>query len=301
MKFLISASLLAISFWTFSSYAVVVRKDQANMSKSEKALFKKAYLALAENGTLSEFVKIHAKMKEYKMHSLMLYPNGKIKWFPKNIERFLPWHRALLSVFERELQKIEPDVTIPYWDWLKDREIPKWLLELKPTGVLTAPQKDCCDFCTVREPIVINRFPGTHPLAHHKVSRANTLRIVNSTWGYKRFTKHLEGHPFGPHNHIHLWVGGKKKGRVGTMADVTKAPADPIFWLHHSMIDRLWAIWQKNPANVNKKPNLREAEAVMAPFSKNGDEQSGFHTSESSNDIEDLGYTYDNFKTKSWK
>ena len=32
-----------------------------------------------------------------------------------NAPAFLPWHRAFLLEFEREMQKIDPRVALPYW------------------------------------------------------------------------------------------------------------------------------------------------------------------------------------------
>jgi tyrosinase len=52
-----------------------------------------------------------------------------------------------------------------------------------------------------------------------------------------------------PHNLIHGYVGG-------VMAQFF-SPRDPIFWLHHANIDRLWAAWSasdpghKNPADAD--------------------------------------------------
>ena len=39
------------------------------------------------------------------------------------------------------------------------------------------------------------------------------------------------------HNQVHVWVGG-------TMSEIPLAAFDPVFWVHHTMIDRLWALWQ---------------------------------------------------------
>ena len=39
------------------------------------------------------------------------------------------------------------------------------------------------------------------------------------------------------HNQVHVWVGG-------TMSEIPLAAFDPVFWAHHTMIDRLWALWQ---------------------------------------------------------
>ncbi|KAJ5899989.1 Concanavalin A-like lectin/glucanases superfamily [Penicillium taxi] len=47
------------------------------------------------------------------------------------------------------------------------------------------------------------------------------------------------------HNNIHGWVGGDFNGH---MSQIPVATFDPIFWLHHCNIDRLFALWQgKNP------------------------------------------------------
>jgi hypothetical protein len=37
---------------------------------------------------------------------------------------FLPWHRWFISELERELQRHDPSVTLPYWDWSYDSQAP---------------------------------------------------------------------------------------------------------------------------------------------------------------------------------
>ncbi len=52
--------------------------------------------------------------------------------------------------------------------------------------------------------------------------------------------------PSAMHNSVHLWVGGLygkgKNQQTGTMT-LNTSPNDPIFWLHHANIDRLWESW----------------------------------------------------------
>jgi Common central domain of tyrosinase len=48
-----------------------------------------------------------------------------------------------------------------------------------------------------------------------------------------------------PHNDVHVAVGG-------LMGDPDTAARDPIFWLHHANIDRLWWIWSKHHANPTR-------------------------------------------------
>jgi tyrosinase len=51
------------------------------------------------------------------------------------------------------------------------------------------------------------------------------------------------------HNRVHLWVGGvwgfklKHGPNQGTMA-LNTSLNDPVFWLHHANIDRIWAQWE---------------------------------------------------------
>jgi tyrosinase len=77
------------------------------------------------------------------------------------------------------------------------------------------------------------------------------------------FRNYLEGF-YGPglHNWVHAWVGGvKRRTREnpppryeilyrGTMAS-GDSPNDPVFWLHHANIDRLWADWQLDEKHWN--------------------------------------------------
>ncbi|KAI0885542.1 Di-copper centre-containing protein [Annulohypoxylon maeteangense] len=44
------------------------------------------------------------------------------------------------------------------------------------------------------------------------------------------------------HGGGHLGIGGV----LGDMANTWSSTVDPIFWLHHSAIDRLWDVWQRN-------------------------------------------------------
>jgi tyrosinase len=51
------------------------------------------------------------------------------------------------------------------------------------------------------------------------------------------FNNELDDPLFGVHGSGHFQVGG-------IQLDVFASPSDPIFWLHHAQVDRLWTIWQ---------------------------------------------------------
>ncbi len=62
------------------------------------------------------------------------------------------------------------------------------------------------------------------------------------------FRNVLEGWWRGPrlHNQVHVWVGG-------SMGPGT-SPNDPIFFLHHCNVDRLWAEWQRMHPSADYQP-----------------------------------------------
>jgi tyrosinase len=51
-----------------------------------------------------------------------------------------------------------------------------------------------------------------------------------------------------PHNDIHVWIGG-------FMGHPRSAAYDPIFWLHHCNIDRLWEVWRAASPNHIAPPS----------------------------------------------
>lgn len=67
----------------------------------------------------------------------------------------------------------------------------------------------------------------------------------NDSGALATFRNRLEGW-FGAgsiHNRVHLWVGGSMLPE--------SSPNDPVFWLHHCNIDRLWTQWQReHPAEA---------------------------------------------------
>ena len=62
-----------------------------------------------------------------------------------------------------------------------------------------------------------------------------------------------------------------------------RSPCDPMFWMHHAAVDRVWASWQKS--NKGKDPFLTGKFIKMDPWNA--------RTVEKLRDIGSLGYSYD--------
>lgn len=223
--------------------AVSNRRDQAKLSDSEKQRFLCAFDVLNQTGVLGQFVEVHGQ-SSHRMHGTL---------------RFLPWHRVYLAKFEQALRSIHPDVTIPYWDWTQaaEQSLPPWLSSVNPTVV------------TPSRTIHVVRSPGTG--ADLNLIAANTPTALAQT-DFTNFTGDLEG----VHNGVHVWVGG-------SMGAIPTAPADPVFWMHHANIDRLWAVWQKSPAGTGKNPPLAGADLIMDPYP---------NTEADTRDTTTFGYVY---------
>ena len=127
-------------------------------------------------------------------------------------KNFLTWHRRFIKRFEERLQKVSPGITLPYWDSITDRSIP---------AALSAPA-------------LLTRWSITRNWDALQLAKAADLNAVQNYSGtFTGFQTLLEG---AVHGGTHNAVGGDMAG--------SSSPADPLFWLHHANIDRLWAEWQ---------------------------------------------------------
>ncbi|KAL9050230.1 MAG: hypothetical protein Q9162_006765 [Coniocarpon cinnabarinum] len=92
------------------------------------------------------------------------------------------------------------------------------------------------------------------------------------------------------HNSIHVLTGGH-----GHMSRVPSAAFDPIFWLHHNNVERLFSIWQElNPTKTVEPWTNGEVtvdkDTPLIPFSK--DENRQPYTSDSCWAFKKLGYSF---------
>ncbi len=66
------------------------------------------------------------------------------------------------------------------------------------------------------------------------------------------------------------------------MSSPATSPADPVFWLHHANLDRLWWVWYNNAATGDHQ-NPVLADPVMHPWT---------YTEPQTRSITALGYKY---------
>ncbi|HEX6163379.1 MAG TPA: tyrosinase family protein [Vicinamibacterales bacterium] len=97
-----------------------------------------------------------------------------------------------------------------------------------------------------------NEFPAFQALINSGATQAQ-LNAQLTTWTNASFRKFLE---WRLHNGPHTWIGGQDNWAAGAAPTFVAGPMsipavavnDPVFWLHHCNVDRLWSAWQqRNP------------------------------------------------------
>jgi len=175
---------------------------------------------------------------------------------------------------------------IPYWDWVIHKEIPN-------TGLREAQRKpspmfgyngdledmvngDGLDFDNMalwdgnRGPTIqkSQMDPGNEVTPDSKDHVRETLNFMTPEFiqgilglpfeyfGGKEVISRKDGQgvlEIGPHNDVHDWVGS----RLGTnrdMGTLRYAALDPIFFMHHANIDRIWSWYRKPQPDPDSSP-----------------------------------------------
>jgi tyrosinase len=166
---------------------------------------------------------------------------------------FLPWHRMYLQFFEAIVAKTVTELggpenwTLPYWNYC-DANNPA-LNDNQQLQALNLPtefgkKQPNPDFTGLwmeeRAQYTLSSKQDASCEAALALEHFTTVQPSQSFGGVKTGFSH-DPDAFGklennPHNLIHVDIGG-------AMGDPNTAALDPIFWLHHANIDRLWQSW----------------------------------------------------------
>jgi tyrosinase len=150
-------------------------------------------------------------------------------------------------MYLRQFEKIicqlidQPQWRLPYWDYTSGTlEMPEEFLNPANKKNPLWAQRDSSGVST----------DDVGPDAQHPIWVADAFASANSIdFGSTSITT-PENHAQGGHNGALERMHNLVHGDVGgTMADPRTAAADPIFWLHHANIDRIWEMWLKVPRN----------------------------------------------------
>lgn len=226
---------------------------------------------------------------------------------------FLPWHRGYLSAFEAMIRAAvvskggPADWALPYWNYNKAGQ------NALPPAFASADWPDGQG----NNPLFVAQRYGPDNDGNVYVPQSE---INLNALGDPDFTGTASGGSPGfggvetdfshsgnvsgdlenqPHNYVHGLVGGgdPNTNLPGLMSDPDTAALDPIFWLHHANIDRLWEVWRQikesntdptDPPWLSGPAAGERKFAMPAPDGSEGD-----YTPADVSDLSKLDYSYD--------
>jgi tyrosinase len=238
---------------------------------------------------------------------------------------FLPWHRGYLMALEAQLRQDivsfggPADWALPYWDYFGGTNEnqypmpPAFAARTLPDGstnplyVAMRYGPDGNANIYVPTPAGAAAQPGGQGFPFGEVtddSMKNDLYTGSdsqtplpgfggSASGFSHAGNvhgNIEGNP---HDLVHAYVGGAiSNSNYGLIADPGIAALDPIFYLHHANIDRMWAGW-----NANGNSNSTDSNWLNGPpdrrFVMPGPGGSPwYYTPMQMDNLNDLNYNY---------
>lgn len=238
-----------------------IRKNYREMTTQEQINYVNALNTLytSSPNVITQFVGYH------------LAYNGTTGFARHFSDDFLPWHRMYLYALEKRLKSINSKIAIPYWDWTTpgDWSSTSPLFQDGMGGRLGLFGRN---LNTNWRASISRSFSS--PDLQPTVAQLNTL-LTNTV--FSTFRSNLEGNP---HGMAHCFVGG-------TMCNINNSPRDPVFYLHHNMVDKLYEDWARlrwnggvistfsNPMiylpNESINPNIIiDSRAIKVWFASNG-------------------------------
>ena len=194
---------------------ILSRKNVTLLTEAESQRLETALKEMIDSGRFADLGHFHGEpltiCSTSKGAGLVCCPHG--------VSIFLPWHRLYMVQMEEEL-----GMALPYWDWSQTVDLPSlWSTVVAPIKEGTT---SACDPPQIANISVDAQWDA-------ELLRSEIQTALHTT-RYSDFWRALNT----PHNRIHLMFGCDMS-LVATSAYV------PLFFLHHSFVDFVWAFWQE--------------------------------------------------------
>ncbi|KFD56049.1 hypothetical protein M514_03173 [Trichuris suis] len=179
---------------------------------------------------------------------------------------FLPWHREYLRLFETALRSIDPSIGLPYFDTTLDDPLPTprdsimWSEEFLGNGNGDVVTGSFANWMAT-DGKKLNRAVGRSGAG--SLFRPSDIQYILDRPDFAHLTECIDPFfetaslfrmiatiliwRFQIHGSVHTWIGGQ-------MSVVPYSPNDPVFWLHHAFIDKVWEQYRQ----TRQTPEQRE-------------------------------------------
>jgi len=218
---------------------------------------------------------------------------------------FLPFHRFYLYFFERILGNLigDPTFAMPFWNWDHPDGMRMPSIYTNQSSPLYDPRRDR----NHQPPTVVDlNYDGSDDpdvtpdelisanltvMYRQMVSNARTATLFLGqpyrAGGSPQGAGSLENVPHGP---VHVWTGDRTQPNGEDMGTFYSAARDPIFYAHHSNVDRMWSVW-RGLASSNK--DFTDSDWLNASFIFYDENKQAVRVKvKDCLDTKKLGYTY---------
>ena len=160
---------------------------------------------------------------------------------------FLSWHRMYIYFFDRILRAAagDPNLVLPYWNWTDpaQRTLPLPFRQpanaSNPLYIAPPGRAALMDAGTGNLGAGAVDFSAAFADVGFDSPTGSGASFGGQIAGPMQFNNPHGEFETQPHDVVHVALGG----RGGLMTDPNTAAQDPIFWLHHANIDRMWNRW----------------------------------------------------------
>jgi hypothetical protein len=195
---------------------------------------------------------------------------------------FVPWHRVVVNRLEGLLRQVDPRLSLHYWDWTTDPRVATadWVAILtgsapgSPQGFMgksfgnaapppaTPPDAGVpfADFESTEitgDPVLGLPGDGYHDHVWRNVQSGvpglDSDQTILGNLDFTSFNTALQN----AHNTAHGYIGG-------TLGDAHYSFHDPMVFLLHSNMDRLWATWQRDPTHKDRLDPAKAYGTILA-------------------------------------
>lgn len=186
-----------------------IRKNYNEMTTLERTNLVNAFYQLRQGPDLiNNLANFHGQFFEDIHFNLPDYPEDDI---------FFGWHRQQVFEVEQAMKDINPYITIPFWNSSTDQSVNSPLWDYNFMGQFNVDWD-------------LNRNLGGNDM----LPFPSEVTQVQAETQFLPYSNLMERGSV--HHGAHRWVGGAMAASV--------SPRDPIFYLHHAYIDKLWKEWE---------------------------------------------------------
>lgn len=193
---------------------------------------------------------------------------------------FFPFHRYYLYFYEKILGKLidDPTFALPFWNWDSPPGMQMPPMFAKPNSPLYDKLRNANHQPPTLLDLDYNETDDDQTTTKKDQISSNLTIMYRQMVSNGKTSKLFLGSPYragdepepgsgsienAPHNPVHLWCGDNTQPNLENMGNFYSAGRDPIFFAHHSNIDRMWTIWR---TLGGKRTNFTEPDWLDSAF-----------------------------------